>query len=110
MFAAPELRLRVGPLRVLIPDVCVFAGVKPTEDVPSTPPLIAIEILSPDDRMSEVREKLDEYRRWGVTHVWLADPRSRRFYVCDNSFREVTSFLIPEFGLEIKPADIFRSK
>jgi hypothetical protein len=36
--------------------------------VPDTPPLIAIEILSPDDLLTEVREKLEEYRAWGVPH------------------------------------------
>jgi Uma2 family endonuclease len=37
--------------------------------VPDTPPLIVVEILSPDDRLTEVREKLEEYRAWGVPHV-----------------------------------------
>jgi Uma2 family endonuclease len=69
--------------------------------------LIAIEILSPDDRLTEVREKLEEYRRWGVPHVWLVDPHSRRLYVCTTGLCEVSSFHVPEFELQIHPADIF---
>ncbi len=42
--------------RYPIPDVAVFCPVDPA-GVPETPPLVAIEILSPDDRMSDVREK-----------------------------------------------------
>ncbi len=107
LFACTELRLRVGPCRVLIPDVCVFSPALPSEQVPATPPLIVLEILSPEDRLSDVRAKLEEYRQWGVAHVWLADPHGRRLYECDPGFREVTFFRLAEFGLEIKPNDIF---
>lgn len=55
-----EVRTRLRSGRYLIPDVAVFLGAEPP-DVPDTPPLIAIEILSADDRMAEVLEKLREY-------------------------------------------------
>jgi len=42
----PELRLRLAPERYRIPDIAVFAGEEPAEDVPSTPPLVTIEIVS----------------------------------------------------------------
>jgi Uma2 family endonuclease len=54
-----------------------------------------------------VRDKLEEYRAWGVAHVWLVDPQSRRMYSCDNGFAEVTSLAVPELGVEVQPADIF---
>jgi len=57
--------------------------------------------------MNAVRDKLEEYRAWGVAHVWLVDPQSRRMYSCDNGFAEVTSLAVPELGVEIQPADIF---
>jgi len=75
--------------------------------VPDTPPLIAVEILSPDDRLSEVREKLEEYREWGVTHVWLVDPHSRRLYSCDQGLREVSFFRVGERSLEVMPDQLF---
>src|SRR5579863_9103653 len=50
LFARPELRLRLAADLYRIPDVSVFAGDKPGERVPSHPPLVAIEIMSPDDR------------------------------------------------------------
>src|SRR5580692_8957293 len=70
-FVCPELRLRLAPDLYRIPDVSVFADVEPSERVPSHPPLIAIEIISPDDRFSEVVEKLAEYEKWGVRHIWV---------------------------------------
>jgi Uma2 family endonuclease len=72
-----------------------------------SPPLIAIEVLSVDDRLTAVREKLQEYRAWGVPHVWLVDPHSRRLYTCDNGLTEVSSFAIPELNVELGPAWIF---
>jgi Uma2 family endonuclease len=103
-----ETRMRVRPNRYLIPDVAVFHPDEP-ESVPQAPPLVAIEILSSDDRLSEVREKLEEYRTWGVPHVWLVDPRSRRFYKCDPGLTETSSLTVPELGIEITPHDLFKS-
>jgi Uma2 family endonuclease len=98
------MKLREG--LYLIPDVAVFWRSKPPL-VPIAPPLIAIEILSPDDRQAAVLEKLQEYRDWGVPHAWLVDPHSRRLYTCDTSLTEVNSFTIPELNVTLGPADIF---
>ena len=106
VYACPELRMKLPEGRCLIPDVAVFWPTRPAP-VPDSPPLIAIEILSPDDRLTAVREKLQEYRAWGVGHVWLVDPYSRRLYTCDTGLTEVNSFAVPELGIELGPADIF---
>ena len=50
--AFPELRGRTTETRARIPDVAIYAGPEPEEEVPSLPPYIAVEILSPDDRVS----------------------------------------------------------
>jgi Uma2 family endonuclease len=102
-----ETRMRVRPTRILIPDVAVFHPSEP-DDVPEAPPLIALEILSPDDRLGEVREKLEEYRTWGVPHVWVVDPRSRRFYTCDAGLTETSSLRVSELDIEITPHDLSR--
>ena len=107
VFVCPELRLRVRPGLYRIPDVSVFYPNEPKERVPGTPPFMAIEVLSLDDRMADVREKLAEYRAWGVTYVWLVDPHSKRMYTCNAELVEVPMLQINELGLELKPADIF---
>jgi Uma2 family endonuclease len=99
------MKLREG--LYLIPDVAVFWPSAPTLLVPDCPPLVAIEILSPDDRLSAVREKLQECRAWGVPHVWLVEPHSRRLYTCDTGLTEVNSFAIPELSAELGRGDIF---
>jgi Uma2 family endonuclease len=107
VFVCPELRVRVRPGLYRIPDVAVFYPNEPQERVPATPPFVAIEILSPDDRMTDVRNKLAEYRAWGVSHVWLVDPHSKRMYTCDAELVEVSTLRIPELSVELTPSDIF---
>jgi len=106
LFPCVETRMRLRSNLVLIPDVAVFYPTEPPP-VPETPPLIVIEVLSADDRMSAVREKLDEYKQWGATHVWLVDPRARRLYTCDANLVEVTALRVPELGIELLPEQIF---
>jgi Uma2 family endonuclease len=107
VFVYPELRLKLREGLVLIPDVCVYwPGRAPTR-FPDVPPLVAIEIMSPDDRLTAVREKLEEYRAWGVKHVWLVDPHSRRMYTCDAGLSEVAVLRVGEIDAELTPGDIF---
>jgi len=75
--AFPELRVQVAPNRFRIPDVCVVAGDKPSEQVLTEPPLVAIEILSKDDRMSDMQERIDDYLKFGVPYVWVINPRTQ---------------------------------
>lgn len=64
-------------------------------------------VLIPDDAMAAVRDKLEQYKRWGVLHVWLADPRSRSLYTCDAGLREVSCFEVPELCVQLNPANVF---
>jgi Uma2 family endonuclease len=111
LYPCSETRLRLSNNRVLIPDVAVFHPDEPS-GVPDSPPLVAIEILSPGDRLGDVREKLEEYRVWGVSYVWLVDPHSRRLYSCletsgEGRLREVDCFRIEDPEVELSPQDIF---
>jgi len=76
----PEQRVQVKPTRFRIPDICVVAGAEPDEQIFTAPPLVCIEILSKDDRWSQVQERIDDYLAFGVRHVWVIDPRSRKAY------------------------------
>jgi Uma2 family endonuclease len=99
-----RMKLRTGLYR--IPDVAVFSPTEP-DRVPENPPLVVIEVLSLDDRLAEVRDKLEEYKTWGVAHVWLVDPHSRRMYTCETGLVETQSLKISELGVEVTGADIF---
>ena len=106
-YACSETRVKVREGLYLIPDVSVFRPSPPPSSVPDQPPFIAVEILSPDDRLNAVREKLEEYKSWGVTHVWLVDPHSRRMYTCAGGLTEVPSLRILELDVEVTSGEIF---
>ena len=75
-----ELRMRVSQARYRIPDVVVTRG-KPNEQILTKPPLLCIEILSPEDRISRTNLRIQEYLDFGVPVVWLVDPAERRVWV-----------------------------
>ena len=77
----PEQRVQVTPHRFRVPDVCVVAGPQPQEQVFTRPPFLCIEILSKDGRMSEMQERINDSLAFGVQHVWVVDPRTRRAYM-----------------------------
>ena len=80
IYSVVEQRVQVSPTRFRVPDVCVVAGERPKEQIFRTPPLMCIEILSPEDRLSRVRERVDDYLSFGVPYVWLLDPATRKAY------------------------------
>jgi Uma2 family endonuclease len=101
-YAFPEQRLQVKATRFRIPDVCAYIGSEPDEQIFRTPPFLAIEILSKDDRASDLQEKLDDYRDFGIPFVWVVDPRTRRGYT--HSLE--AGFEIRQSGLHAKNPDI----
>ena len=80
-WAGVEVRVQVKARRFRVPDVCLVAGGKPKSRTITTPPFLIVEVLSPDDRMSEMQERIDDYLAFGVKYVWIVDPATRRGYV-----------------------------
>jgi Uma2 family endonuclease len=76
LIAATELRLAMMGDIYRIPDVCAFVK-EPQAEVPSDPPLVVVEIVSPDDRYSELKAKLREYQEFGVPYIWVVDPQDQ---------------------------------
>lgn len=69
------------PDSVVGPDVAFFTHVTRYADLPAkwslSPPLLAVEVLSPSDKPSEVHAKVCDYLANGVRVVWLADPEAQ---------------------------------
>lgn len=100
--ALVEQRLRVSATRYRIPDICVYLGREPDEQVFSTPPFICVEILSPRDTLTSLRDRIDDYLAFGVPHVWLVDPTARRAWACSEAgFLEVRDLNLRSAGPEI---------
>jgi Uma2 family endonuclease len=77
-----EMRVQVSATRFRVPDVCAVAGPEPEEQIFRTPPFICIEILSPEDRLARVQQKIDDYIAFGVPYIWLLNPENHKAYHC----------------------------
>ena len=63
-----EWRVKIGPKRYRVPDVCLLTHTTP-ERILTTPPHVIIEVLSPEDRISRMRRRIDDYLNFGVVSI-----------------------------------------
>ena len=76
-----EVRTQVRPDSFRLPDVSVTKLGTLSGKTQQNPPLIAIEILSEDDRYLELERPALDLQTMGVLHIWLLDPEQRRAWV-----------------------------
>ena len=76
----PEQRVQVSSTRFRVPDVCVLAADASRDPIVRDAPFLCVEILSPEDRVSRLNEKLWEYFQMGVRYVWVLDPETKRAF------------------------------
>jgi Uma2 family endonuclease len=75
-----EQRVQVRATRFRVPDVCVVLEKEPDEQIFTEPPFICVEVLSKDDTMTQMQERINDYLQFGVSYVWVLDPRTRHAY------------------------------
>ena len=106
-----EVRVQVRPARFRVPDICLTVG-EPGEEVLTKPPFICIEILSPEDRMSRVEVRINDYLAMGVPYVWVLDPETRQAYIATavTGLQEVKSNMLKTENptIELPLAKVFR--
>jgi len=108
--ANPEIRVQVAETRFRVPDICVRRRAVVSERIIRQPPLLCIEILSPEDRVSRTREKIRDYLDMGVIEVWIVDPAARSVTICTGATTvEQTNgeLKVPETPITLSLADIF---
>ncbi len=102
-------RFQTGPTRFRIPDATVVRG-KPDEKILTKPPLLCIEILSPEDRLSRMNARIKEYLDFGVPVVWLVDPEEKKVWIYRQTGMEEasgTTVRVDGTELEIPLSEIF---
>ncbi len=78
-----DVRTQVGPSHFRVPDLSVLRVDAPKERILTHPPLIVIEILSPEDRLARFQDRIDDYVEFGIEHIWILDPETRRAWTAD---------------------------
>ena len=76
VIGSTEQRVSVSATRIRIPDLAILRpGTQ--QDVLTRPPLLVVEILSPDDTYSDLQQRSEDYRAMGVQTIWIIDPSTR---------------------------------
>jgi Uma2 family endonuclease len=104
-----ELRVQIEPRLFRVVDVAIYLDARPEGRYGTNPAYVAIEIVSPDDRYNDLTERLEDYRRWGVAHVWLVDPQRKRLWeYTEAGLLQHPSLGLPEFNFEISSEELFQ--
>ncbi len=77
IIAATETRTQIDENRVRLPDVVVVGWSEFVEGALISPPLIAIEILSPTNAYADLQERAADLSAMGVGNIWLINPQWR---------------------------------
>ena len=65
--------------------------------------------MSLDDNYHNLTQRLEDYRRWGVPHVWLVDPWRKRLYEFNEAgLLQRSTLELPEFDFTIFAEDVFK--
>lgn len=106
-----------NPDSVCGPDLAYFADASPLDDPDAfarTPPVLAVEVLSGNDRPEQVDRRVRGLLRFGVAMVWLVDAesatvtlyrRGREFVVLAASETVADDAVLP--GFRCRVADFF---
>jgi Uma2 family endonuclease len=106
----PEQRVQTQSDHFRVPDVTVLRSGTPRERILTHPPLLVIEIQSPEDTLRRTSVKVAEYLAFGIQHVWVIDPYARVGYRGNSGGLELVrsgELTVPETPIRIVLADLF---
>jgi Uma2 family endonuclease len=88
-----EQRVQVRATRFRVPDVAVLDRDQPVEQILTHPPLIVMEVLSPEDTWARMEERIADYLDFGIPNLWVLEPGTRRAWTISPEGRALTSIL-----------------
>jgi Uma2 family endonuclease len=114
----PGILLERDPDTVRGPDIAFFEDSRPYDELSpkwiEDTAALAIEVLSPNDRIGKLIRKITQYLQSGIQLVWVIDPDARDVtvyrkdkepYVLDDSQELTGEDVLPD--LRIRVADFF---
>jgi Uma2 family endonuclease len=110
VFALAEQRVQTQPTHFRIPDVTVLRQGAKYEGILTHPPLLVVEVQSPEVPMKRTAAKAAEYRTFGIEHVWVLDPYARVAYYGTAAGLDLArsgELTIPNTPIRVVPAEIF---
>lgn len=80
VYPLPEQRVQTQKRHFRVPDVTILRRGSKREGILTHPPLLVIEVQSPDIPLRKTELKAMEYIQFGIEHVWVIDPYARVAY------------------------------
>jgi Uma2 family endonuclease len=103
----PELRVQIAPDRFRVPDVTILSREAPREQIITNAPLAVFEILSPEDSMIRMLEKLADYERMGIQAIWVVEPKKPSYFrFSEGKLIPATLFELPGSSFQVPMAEI----
>jgi len=106
-----DTRLQITPTRYRKPDVMVLRNTDPKDGIIRFTPLLCVEIMSAEDRLNEIRQRVADYASIGTKDIWVIDPWKRVAYEeTSTGLKQIEDGTFRVYGtlIEISVAEIFR--
>lgn len=85
--------VRRDPDSVRGPDITFYEDQETADDMQrqyaSVPPALAVEVVSPGDRINDVMQRVAQLLSRGVQTVWVVDPEARDVSICRSAAEPV---------------------
>lgn len=98
----PEWSKKISETRYRVPDILVMKRpFRQSKRALLDPPLIIVEIVSPDDRVRQTMQRFRDYQTLGVRHIIQMDPADRTTFVFSNGDlirRDLTTLEVSDHG------------
>jgi Uma2 family endonuclease len=108
IYVLPEQRLKLRTRKYRVPDIVVLSADAPRTPVVEQPPLLCIEIVSPDDRLPDLVIRAGDYLSFGVPVTWIFDPAAKRSFIYEVAgLRESGEPVLRCGRIELPIADLF---
>ncbi len=107
IYVRTELRVRMKAT-VRLPDLVIYLDSSPNKPgLITQPPFAAFEISSPDQKLTSMLDKLEEYREWGVPNIFfVATPHRQLYRFTAKGLLIIDAIELPEIGLRATITDI----
>ena len=105
-----DVRTQVRESNFRIPDLSVLRADAPKEQIITHPALIAIEILSPEDRLSRFQDRIEDYLAFGIEYIWIIDPERRTAFTATASGLHpvrTDELTVPETPIRVVLSELF---
>jgi Uma2 family endonuclease len=79
--AVVEVRLKIRARKYRVPDIMVLRAAPSYPAVIEQPPLLCIEIVSPDDKLPDLVIRAGDYLSMGVPVTWIFHPQTKHVFI-----------------------------